>query len=344
MSYQSLFYPKSIAVIGASRKVKTVGNDIVKNLVTQGYKGEVYPVNPKAENLYGKEVFANVADIPGAVDLAVIAVPAKFVTQVVKESHEKGARATIVISAGCKEIGNIALEKELTQVCKENEVSLVGPNCLGIINPEISMNASFAGVMPKPGNVAFVSQSGALCTAVLDYAKDLGIGFSKFMSIGNKADINELKLLKYFSEDEQTKVIAMYVEQLENAPELIDAVKALSKGKNAKPVIILKSGKTEEGSGAIASHTGSLSGGDSAYTALFNQAGIIRANTVDEMFAYIQIFSKNSLQEVNNVAIVTNAGGPGVLTTDEVVNSGLEMAKISEETKKSFRRNSTSCC
>lgn len=333
MSYQALFYPKNIAIIGASRKVKTVGNDIVKNLVTQGFTGGIYPVNPKAENLYGKEVYASVADVPTNIDLVVVCVPAKFVTQVVKEAHEKGAKAAIVISAGCKEIGNLALEKELTQICHERDMSLVGPNCLGIINPEFSMNASFASVMPKPGNVAFVSQSGALCTAVLDYAKDLGIGFSKFMSIGNKADINELKLLRYFAKDEQTKVIAMYVEQLENAPELIQAVKAISTGPNAKPVIMLKSGRTAEGSSAIASHTGSLSGGDAAYTALFNQAGVIRAESVSDMFDFIQIFSKNTIQPVKKVAIVTNAGGPGVLTTDEIINSGLELAELSKKSQ-----------
>lgn len=331
MSYQALFYPKNIAIIGASRKVKTVGNDIVKNLVTQGFAGGIFPVNPNAENLYGKTVYASVADIPSEIDLVIVCVPAKFVTQVVTEAHEKGAQAAIVISAGCKEIGNIELERELTKICQKKNMSLVGPNCLGIINPEIKMNASFASVMPKPGNVAFVSQSGALCTAVLDYAQDLGIGFSKFMSIGNKADINELKLLRYFAEDEHTKVIALYVEQLENAPELIDAVKSISTGPKAKPVIMLKSGRTTEGSSAIASHTGSLSGGDAAYTALFNQAGIIRAESVSDMFDYIQIFSKNELQPVKNVAIVTNAGGPGVLTTDELVNAGLRLAPISKK-------------
>ncbi|MCC6711415.1 MAG: CoA-binding protein, partial [Candidatus Pacebacteria bacterium] len=332
MSYQALFYPKAIAMIGASRKLKTVGNDIVKNLVTQGYKGEIYPVNPKADELYGKKVYANVSDIPGQIDLAVIAVPAPYVTEVVKQAHEKGAQAAIVISAGCKEIGNVELEKQLTDVCRERDISLVGPNCLGIINPEIKMNASFAALMPEEGNVAFVSQSGALCTAVLDYAKELGIGFSKFMSIGNKADINELKLIKYFAEDPQTKVIAMYVEQLENAPELIKTIKELTTSKTPKPVIILKSGRTEAGAGAIASHTGSLSGGDAAYKALFKQAGIIRAESISQLFDYAQIFSKNELTKVENVTIVTNAGGPGVLTTDEVVSSGLKMAQLEEKT------------
>lgn len=335
MSYEALFYPKSIAIVGASRKVKTVGNDIVKNLVTQGFAGNIYPVNPKADNLYGKQVYPDVASIPEEIDLVIVAVPARVVSEVVKEAHDKkGAKAAIVISAGCKEIGNIQLEKELTDACKERGMSLVGPNCLGIINPEVKMNASFAGVMPKEGNVAFVSQSGALCTAVLDHAVHLGIGFSKFMSIGNKADINELKLLKYFAEDEKTKVIAFYVEQLENAPELIDAVRNLVKGPNAKPVIILKSGKTEEGSSAIASHTGSLSGGDIAYESLFAQAGVIRANTINEMFNYVQLFSKNPLQPVENVAIVTNAGGPGVLTTDALIESGLKLSKLTDDTKK----------
>lgn len=336
MSFQALFYPKSIAVIGASRKLKTVGNDIVKNLVTQGYKGDIFPVNPKADELYGKKVYANVGEVPGEIDLAIIAVPALFVVDVVKEAHEKGAQAVIVISAGCKEIGNIELEKQLTAVCQERGMSLVGPNCLGIINPEIKMNASFAAFMPEQGNVAFVSQSGALCTAVLDYAKDLGIGFSKFMSIGNKADINELKLIKYFAQDQQTKVIAMYVEQLENAPAIIDAVRKITTGDNPKPVIMLKSGKTEAGAGAIASHTGSLSGGDAAYDALFEQAGIIRAESVSQLFDYAQIFSKNDLSDVKNVTIVTNAVGPGVLTTDEVVESGLKMAELTPETIKSL--------
>ena len=324
-------------MIGASRKLKTVGNDIVKNLVTQGFKGDIYPVNPKADNLYGKKVYSNVGDVPGQIDLAIIAVPAKFVVDVVKEAHEKGAQAAIVISAGCKEIGNIELEQQLTEACRERDISLVGPNCLGIINPEIKMNASFAALMPKKGNVAFVSQSGALCTAVLDYAKDMGIGFSKFMSIGNKADINELKLIKYFAEDPKTQVIAMYVEQLENAPEVIKAVQEITTGDNPKPVIMLKSGKTEAGAGAIASHTGSLSGGDAAYDALFKQAGIIRADSVSQLFDYAQIFSKNELTEVKNVTIVTNAGGPGVLTTDEVVANDLEMAKLEDKTVEALR-------
>ncbi len=332
MSYQALFYPKSIAIIGASRNIKTVGNDVIKNLVSQGYTGNIFPVNPKADILYGKQVYKSIQEIPEQIDLAIIAIPAAYVAQALVEANEKGATAAVVISAGFKEAGNQDLEEEVAKVCIERDITLIGPNCLGIINPESKMNASFAGIMPKEGTVAFVSQSGALCTAVLDYAVDLHVGFSKFVSTGNKAVTDELALLKFFAEDEKTKVIAMYVEQLENAPELISVIKQISLGENAKPVIILKSGTTQEGSSAIASHTGSLAGGDAAYEALFSQAGIIRAENMAELFDYIQIFSKNKLSEVKNVTIVTNAGGPGVLTTDAVINAGLKLAKLEEST------------
>ncbi len=333
MQFDKLFYPKSIAIVGASRREKTVGNDVVKNLVQQGYKGKIYPVNPKAKELYGKKVYADVASVPGDIDLVIVAIPAKFVTGAIDEAHKKGAGAAIVISAGCKEIGEFALENELAKYCRDKDIALVGPNCLGVINAEHSMNASFGHILPLPGNIAFVSQSGALCTAVLDYAQKLELGFSKFLSIGNKAVIDELTLLNYFADDDKTQVVAMYAEQLENAPEFIEAVKNLkAKG---KPVIILKSGKTEEGASAVASHTGSLSGGDAAYEALFEQAGVIRANSISELFDLATVFSQNQIsKEVRNAAILTNAGGPGVLTTDEVISSGLELAKLSDSTQK----------
>ncbi len=333
---KKLFYPESIVMIGASRREKTVGNDIVKNLVQQGYKGKIYAVNPKADEVYGIKVDKSVEDIDGSIDLAIVAVPAKFVTESIRQAAAKGAKAAIVISAGFKEIGNTELEQELADTCKELGVTLIGPNCLGIINPEISMNASFAALMPKTGNIAFLSQSGALCTAVLDYASDLGIGFSKFMSIGNKAATDELALIKYLNDDPQTQVIALYVEQLENAPEIIRVVKKINASDNPKPIIMLKSGRTDEGASAVASHTGSLSGGDTAYDALFDQAGIIRAQSISQLFEYAQIFSKNKLAAAKNVCIVTNAGGPGVLTTDEAIEAGLQLAKLSDKTKKAL--------
>jgi len=332
MNLDAVFYPKSIAIIGASSREKTVGNDVVKNLVQQGYQGQIYPINPKIDELYGRRVYHEITEIEGEADLLILAIPAKFVADEIRKGASKGAKAAIVISAGFKEAGNLELEEQLAATCNELGVTLVGPNCLGAINAKHSMNASFAAIMPPVGDVAFLSQSGALCTAVLDYAKDLGVGFSKFLSIGNKAALGELDLIKYLHDDPETKVICMYAESLANAPELISTLRELNRGDNPKPVIVLKSGKTSAGAGAIASHTGSLSSGDSAYQALFAQAGIIRANSVSELFDLAQVFSMNQIQTVKKVTIVTNAGGPGVLTTDAVIENGLEMADLAPET------------
>jgi acetyl coenzyme A synthetase (ADP forming)-like protein len=331
MKYQALFYPESIAVIGASRTPQSVGNDLIKNLVEQGYQGKIYPVNPKADEILGQKVYHTVAEIPEKIELALIAVPAKFVPQVLREAADKGAQGAIIISAGFKEVGNVELENEVAQICEEHGIALIGPNCLGVINPEIKMNASFASIMPSAGSIAFVSQSGALCSSVLDYAKEYNLGFSKFLSIGNKAIIDEVALLEYFAADPQTKVIAMYVEQLENANRFIEVARQVTQGENAKPILILKSGRTSAGAAAIASHTGSLAGGDAAYQALFAQSGVIRPNTIRELFEFIRIFAHNEIKPVNNVAIVTNAGGPGVIATDETLSSGLALSKLQPE-------------
>ena len=337
MQLDAIFYPKSVAIIGASRTLNSVGNDLVKNMVQQGYTGKIFPVNPTADELYGLKVEHAIADIPQNFDLALIAVPAKFVPQVLLESAAKGAKAAIIISAGFKEVGSKDLEDEVAKICREHDIALIGPNCLGVINPEIHMNASFAKLMPEFGDIAFISQSGALCSSVLDYATEFNLGFSKFLSIGNKACIDEVALLKYFAKDPHTKVIAMYVEQLEDAQTFIKVAKEVTQGKDAKPILILKSGRTTEGAAAIASHTGSLAGGDAAYQTLFAQSGVIRPNTIRELFEFIDIFSHNPLKEVKNIAIITNAGGPGVLTTDEVISSGLKLAQISDDSKQKLR-------
>ncbi|MEN8252950.1 MAG: acetate--CoA ligase family protein [Patescibacteria group bacterium] len=335
MNFKPLFYPKSIAIVGASRRKKTVGNDVVKNLVKQGFAGKIYPVNPKAKELYGKKVYSHIDEIKDQIDLLVIAIPAAHAFQVIKEAHEKkNTKAFIVISAGFGEIGNKKGEEEISNYCKEKQIVLIGPNCLGVINPKVKMNASFAAIMPNSGTIAFVSQSGAICTSVLDYAEKLKLGFSKFVSIGNKIIVDELSLLKYLKDDPQTKVITMYTEQLVDAPKFIKTVKEITTGKNAKPVIILKSGKTDAGSAAVASHTGSLSGGSAAYDALFEQAGVIQAQSISQLFDFAALFSENKMSEVKTVAIITNAGGPGVLTTDAVVGAGLKLAELSSETKK----------
>jgi acetate---CoA ligase (ADP-forming) len=339
MNLDALFNAQSIAIVGASSREKTVGNDVVKNLTSQGYQGKIIPINPKIDELYGQKVYHDINDVDVEIDLVVIAIPAKFVPDVIKVAATKGAKAAVVISAGFKEIGNIKLEEELRDVCRKSNVALIGPNCLGVINAQNKMNASFAALMPEVGNIAFMSQSGALCTAVLDYADKMAIGFSKFVSIGNKADVDEVDLIRYLHTDPQTKVVALYAEQLANANQIIETLIELNKGDNPKPVVILKSGRTEAGAGAIASHTGSLSGGDSAYEALFAQAGIIRANTIEELFNFAQVFCVNPQTEIENITIVTNAGGPGVLTTDEVVNQNFKMAELSEESVKVLTEN-----
>lgn len=338
MNLKNVFQPQSIAVVGASTKIGAVGNDIVKNLVTQGYQGKIFPVNPKANELYGLKCFASLTAIGDTVDLVIIVVPAIVVPTVLEEAGRLGISAAVVISAGFKEMGQIELENQLQKISQEYGVALIGPNCLGVINPEIKMNASFANFMPAFGPVAFISQSGALCAAVIDYAAGLGIGFSKFISVGNKAVVDEVALLEYLLTDDTTKVVAMYVEQLRNPVEIIDIVKKMARGKNPKPIILLKSGRTSAGALASASHTGALAGNDAAYDALCDQSGIIRANCVSELFEYIQVFSNNNLSSGRNTAIITNAGGPGVLTTDEIIADDLRLAKLEEKTTEELKK------
>jgi len=333
---KSIFEPKSIAIIGASTKEGSVGNDVVRNLVQQGYLGKIYPVNPKTDRLYGLYCYNNILDIEDDVELAICIVPAVVTLGVMQEAAQRGVKGAIVISAGFKEIGNDTLEKEIAGVCRDNNIALVGPNCLGVINPYISMNASFAQLMPDEGHVAFLSQSGALCTAVLDYAQNLGIGFSRFASMGNKALVDEVAMLEYLAQDENTKIIALYVEELRDAQKIIQITKKLRALNSPKPVIVIKSGRTQAGASASASHTGSLSGDDAAYDALFEQAGIIRAKHVSELFEYLQVFSNNPHPKGNRVAIITNAGGPGVLTTDEAISNGLTLAELSDESSKAL--------
>ncbi len=331
-----VFKPKSVAIVGASSKEGSVGNDVVKNLI-QGYTGKIYPVNPKATEINGLKCYPSLSAISASVDLTIIIVPAAIVPTILEESGSLGIKGAIIISAGFKEMGNIDLENELKTISAKYDIALIGPNCLGIINPSINLNASFAPLMPSNGHVAFISQSGALCTAVLDSAKEMGIGFSKFMSVGNKAVVDEVMIFEYLADDEDTKVIALYAEQLQEPEKLMALVKKISRGPNAKPIIVLKAGKTSAGAGASASHTGALAGNDAAYSALFRQSGIIRADNVAELFDYIKIFSNNHILPAKKLAIITNAGGPGVLAIDAAIINNLEIAVLSEETKKTLK-------
>ena len=342
MNLNYIFNPKNVAIVGASTKVGSVGNDLAKNLALE-FKGAVYPVNPNATELFGKKCYPSLSQLPEVPELVVVAVPAPVVLGVVEEAGKLGVKGMVVVSAGFKEAGNIELENQLRDLANKYEITLVGPNCLGILNPENNLNASFASVSGNPGKVAFISQSGALCTAVLDYANKLGIGFSKFMSIGNKTVLSEADILTYLKDDSKTEVIALYVEDLKNGARLLPILKSITHGPNAKPIVVIKSGKTSAGANASASHTGALAGNDAAYAALFEQSGVIRANNVLEMFEYLKDLCSNPKAKGKNLGIITNAGGPGVLATDEAVSRGLNLAKISESSIKELKQGLPPC-
>lgn len=338
----SVFYPKSVAIIGASRQTGSVGHSLLANIIDSRFQGVVYPVNPKARAILGIKCYPRVLDIPDDVDLAVVIVPAPLVPQVLEECGVKGIKGAVIISAGFKEIGRRGIEREhkVKEIIEKYGIALVGPNCLGVVNtaPDSSMNATFGTQMPKEGNIAFISQSGALCVAVLDYAKEANIGFSKFISMGNKAGLTENDLLVYLNDDPLTHVILMYLEDLVDGREFISiARKITSHRKNPKPIIALKAGRTFIGAKAASSHTGSLAGSDKVYDAIFDQCGVIRGDTLEEIFDYVKAFSSQPLPKGKNVAIVTNSGGPGILATDSCIKYGLNLASLSNSTKKTLK-------
>ncbi|MEX0895635.1 MAG: acetate--CoA ligase family protein [Patescibacteria group bacterium] len=336
MSLPAVFTPKSIAVIGASTRPGSVGNDIVKNLA-EHFVGDIYPINPKGGELYGLPVFASIADVPGSVELAVVAVPARLVPTVLKQAGEKKIKAAVIISAGFGEVGNYEDEEKLVELAEQYGFTLIGPNCLGVMNPHLKMNASFAPTMPEAGSIAFLSQSGALGTAILDYACSHNLGFSKFLSLGNKAAVDEAVLLRYLADDPETKVILLYVEGLRDIESLHKVAQEIRQVRHPKPIIVLKSGQTERGAAAASSHTGALAGNDELYDALFRQAGIIRAQKIEDLFLYAECFLSNPVFKKDRVAVITNAGGPGVLLTDALVREQLTMAHFSESTKQELQ-------
>ncbi|MEX1298894.1 MAG: acetate--CoA ligase family protein [Desulfotignum sp.] len=333
----AIFAPETIAVVGASTQKGKVGHDIFANILSNGYKGTLYPVNPKARSVLSVKCYTSITNIPDPIDLAMIILPPKAALTSVQECIAKGIKGIVIVSAGFKEVGGggAEIEKQIKVLCKKAGVRLVGPNCLGVINPspKVSLNASFSARMPEPGNVSFISQSGALCTAVLDYAADKGFGFSKFISIGNKADVDELDLLRYYHKDPDTDVVMIYMEELSrSADEFITEVRKMTSGTNPTHVIAIKSGSSAAGARAAASHTGALAGSDVIYDGLFSMAGILRCKTVNQLFDYAQAFAGNKYPTGDHVAIVTNAGGPGIIATDMSEQSGLKLATFSEET------------
>ncbi|HOV21214.1 MAG TPA: acetate--CoA ligase family protein [bacterium] len=333
---KQFFMPESIALVGVSTNPEKLGYKILKNIIDGGYRGKIFPVNPKSGKILGLECYKSISEIKEKVELVVIVVPAKFVCDVAKECGEKGVKGLIVISAGFKEAGEEGRkrEEELEKIIKKYNMRLIGPNCLGIIDTTNDLNASFAFDMPQKGKIAFITQSGALGTAVLDWAIKENIGLSKFVSFGNKADISEIDLIEELSDDPDTNVILLYLEGIEEGRKFIEVARDVSK---KKPIIIVKSGITEMGSKAVSSHTGSIAGSDIAFEASFKKSGVIRAYSVEELFDYAIAFSYQPLIKGDRIAVVTNAGGPSVMAVDAIEKNGLKLAQISDTTKEKLK-------
>lgn len=337
-----VFYPKSVAVVGVTPTPGTVPYDIFHNILTSGYRGTLYPVAPGKRSICAVRAYRYVLDIDDPVDMAVIVFPAEVVDRALEQCGKKGIRSATVISAGFREVGpqGVRREQRLQDICRDYGIAMIGPNCLGVINtdPQVQLNASFARKMPAAGRIAFLSQSGALCTAVLDYAREKGIGFSKFVSFGNKAGVTEIELIEYLHGDPQTDVILLYLEELQNGRQLMEAARRVTRGPGAKPILAIKSGRTPQGADAAASHTGSLAGEDAVCEAVFDDAGIVRVTSIEELFNAAVLYAYQPLPAGNRLAIVTNAGGPGVMATDAAVRVGLSMARFDPETTTRLRR------
>jgi acetyltransferase len=327
-----LFEPASIAVVGASNKENKVGYLVVRNLIASSFDGPVYPVNRKAPEIQGLKAYPSVSDIPGTVDMAVSCVPARFVPTVIEEAGEKGARSCVIITAGFSEVGKDGkdLEREVEDIAQRYSMRLLGPNCLGLVNTKHDMNATFASRTPRDGSLAIISQSGAVCVTVLDWAEHNRIGFSKFISVGNKLDIEESDLIDYLKDDDQTRMVMMYIEHIDSGREFIAAARGATR---TKPVLALKSGRTEAGAKAASSHTGAIAGADSVYEAAFLKAGVMRVKRLTEFFDFAKAFTQLPLPKGGRVAIVSNAGGFAVVSSDAVADEPeLQMATFSNET------------
>jgi acetyl coenzyme A synthetase (ADP forming)-like protein len=337
-SLDPLFRPESVAVIGASRNPGTIGYQIVDNLVRHRFTGVVYPVNPKAKAIHSILAYPSVGSIPGPVDMAIIVVPKEHVLSVVGECGEKGVKGVVVISAGFKEVGGegVRREEDLLAVVKHHGMRLVGPNCMGLMNtsPDVSMNATFAPSMPPRGATSFLSQSGAMGVTILDYAAEYGVGINQFVSVGNKPDVSGNDLIEYWEDDEETRVILMYLESFGNPRRFPAIARRVSR---KKPIAVVKSGRTKAGALAASSHTGALAGADLAIDALLAQCGVLRADSVEELFDMAMAFEHLPLPAGNRVAIVTNAGGPGIIIADACESLGLDVAELAPETQARLR-------
>src|SRR5215469_16972486 len=329
-----LFLPKSVAVIGASERAGSVGRSVLWNLLSSPFGGTVFPVNAKRPSVLGIKAYPSVKDLPDKVDLVVVTTPADTVPEIIADSVDLGIPAAIVISAGFKEFGEHGkeLERQISQII-QGKMRLIGPNCLGVMNPICGLNATFARSVARPGNVAFISQSGALCTAILDWSLRENVGFSAFVSAGSMLDVNWGDLVDYFGSDQRTHSIVIYMESIGDARSFLSAAREVSL---TKPVIVIKAGRTAAAAKAAASHTGALTGSDEVLDAAFRRTGVLRVNSIADIFFMSDVLAKQPRPRGKRLCILTNAGGPGVLATDALVANGGELAELSPETMKAF--------
>ena len=334
---EPFYCPTSVAVIGASRDETKLGHAVVKNLLECGYQGRIYPINLKDDEILGLQAYPSVLTVPGDIELTVVVVPDRFVATVLEECGQKGVRGVVVITAGFREVGGEGLkkEKELVDIVRRYDMRMLGPNCLGVIDTICPLNASFARGMPKRGEIAMMSQSGALLMAIHDWALGEGVGFSRFVSLGNKADIDETDLLQLWDDDPHTKVIIAYLEGIADGPEFMKIAEHVGR---ETPIIAIKAGTSDAGARAVSSHTGTLAGSERAYDAAFKQAGITRADSVEELFQYAHAFSEATPIKGDRIAVVSNAGGAAIMATDALDRAHLQLATFQRETIELLQR------
>ncbi|MBI9051763.1 MAG: acetate--CoA ligase family protein [Anaerolineaceae bacterium] len=333
---QPFFSPKGAALIGASSNAQKLSYGILENMGRYGFSGAIYPVNPKAHEILGHTCYPDISQVPDPVDLAVIVLPAPATPAVLQACGERGIKFVIIISGGFREVGGegISLEAEVLRIADQYDMRIIGPNCVGTVGLHSGFNSTFINGLPDVGSIGFVSQSGAVCGGVVDYVIGKGVGFSVFASLGNEADITETDMIAYLADDPNTKVIAAYVEAINDGPRFIEVAKKVTR---KKPIVILKSGRTQDGARSVSSHTGSMAGAHAAYQAAFKQSAVIEANTISELFDIAMVLGSGKLPKGNRVAILTNAGGPAALLADSLSVNGLTIPDLSEETRQTLR-------
>ena len=336
MSLDHFFKPQSVAIVGASRKSGKVGYEILAGMLKAGFPGEIYPVNPTADQIQGLKSYPDVKSIGKTPDLAVIVVVAKYVPDVIKECAQIGVKAAVIVSSGFKESGPEGAERErsVLSTAKSSGMRIIGPNCIGLMVPAARLNASFGGELPDAGSIGYFSQSGSLLAAIVDMARETSLGFSKLISIGNKADVNELTLIKALGEDQDTKVIAGYLETIADGDAFIRQAERISR---QKPILLMKAGFTEAGARAASSHTGRLAEVESAYECVFERAGVVRCESIKDQFDYARAFANQPLLKGPRVAVIANAGGAGIMATDAIEREELELAQFTEDTLQSLK-------